>query len=57
MHWLRETPMLAVVLPLALICYFVVCGVIFPLLWLYRDHSLVWFVLALLSGGHLEELL
>jgi hypothetical protein len=50
--------MLAVVLLLlALISYFVVYGVVFPLLWPYRDHSLVWFVLALLSGGHLEELL
>ncbi len=58
MRWLRETPMPAVVLLLlALISYFVVYGVVFPLLWPYRDHSLVWFVLALLSGGYLEELL
>jgi hypothetical protein len=42
---------------LALIGYFVVYGMVFPLLWPYRDHPLVWFVLALLSGGHLEELL
>jgi hypothetical protein len=58
MRWLRNTPMLAVVLVLlALIGYFVVYGVVFPLLWPYRDHPLVWFVLALLTGGHLEELL
>jgi hypothetical protein len=50
--------MLAVgLLLLALIGYFVVYGMVFPLLWPYRDHPLVWFVLALLSGGHLEELL
>jgi hypothetical protein len=58
MRWLRETPMLAVMLLLlALIGYVVVYGVVFPLLWPYRDHPLVWFVLALLSGGHLEEFL
>jgi hypothetical protein len=57
MRWLRNTPMLAIGLVLlALIGYFVVYGVVFPLLWPYRDHLLVWFVLALLSGGHLEEL-
>jgi hypothetical protein len=27
-----------------------------PLLWPYRDHPLVWMLLAFLSGGHLEEL-
>ena len=57
MRWLRNTHMLAIVLVLlALIGYFVVYGMVFPLLWPYRDHPLVWFVLALLSGGHLEEL-
>jgi hypothetical protein len=57
MRWLRNTHMLAVVLVLlAIIGYFVVYGMVFPLLWPYRDHQLVWFVLALLSGGHLEEL-
>jgi RsiW-degrading membrane proteinase PrsW (M82 family) len=57
MRWLRDTAMLAVVLLLVLIGYFVVYGLAFPLLWPHRDHPLVWVVLALLSGGHLEELL
>jgi len=57
MRWLRNTHMLAIVLVLlGLIGCFVMYGVVFPLLWPYRDHPLVWFVLALLSGGHLEEL-
>jgi hypothetical protein len=58
MQWLRDRPRRAFVLLLffALLGYFVAYGVVFPLLWPYRDHPLVWFVLALLSGGHLEEL-
>jgi hypothetical protein len=58
MRWLRDRHRRAFVLLLflALLGYFVVYGVVFPLLWSYRDHPLVWFVLALLSGGHLEEL-
>jgi RsiW-degrading membrane proteinase PrsW (M82 family) len=57
MCWRRDTRVLSVVLLLlALIGYFVVYGVAFPLLWPYREHPLVWLVLAFLSGGHLEEL-
>jgi hypothetical protein len=41
---------------LAFMGYFIVYGVVFPLLWLYRDHPLVWFLLAFLSGNHLPEL-
>jgi len=29
--------------------------VVFPLLWTYRDHPWVCFLLVFLSGGHLEE--
>jgi hypothetical protein len=58
MRWLRDRPgrAFAPLLFLALLGYFVVYGMAFPLLWPYRDHPLVWLVLALLSGGHLEEL-
>jgi hypothetical protein len=58
MRWLRDRPRRTFVLLLflALLGYFIVYGVVFPLLLPYRDHPLVWFVLALLSGGHLEEL-
>jgi RsiW-degrading membrane proteinase PrsW (M82 family) len=57
MRWLRDTRVLSVVLVLlALIGYVVVYEVAFPLLWPHRDHPLVWFLLAFLSGGHLEEL-
>jgi hypothetical protein len=57
MRWLRETRVLSVVLVLlALLGYFVVYEVVFPLLWPHRDHPVVWFLLAFLSGGHLEEL-
>lgn len=57
MRWLRDTRVLSVVLLLlTLVGYCVVYGVVFPLLWPYREHPLVWFLLALLSGGHLEEI-
>ena len=57
MRWLRDTRVLSVVLALlALLGYFVVYEVVFPLLWPYRDHPLMWLLLAFLSGGHLEEL-
>jgi hypothetical protein len=58
MRWLREARLLRLVLflLLALIGYFVVYGVVFPLLWPYRDHPVVWFLLAFLSGNHLPEL-
>jgi hypothetical protein len=58
MRWRRHRHIRAVVLVLlAFIGYVVVYGVAFPLLWPSRDHPLVWFLLAFLSGGHLEELL
>jgi hypothetical protein len=59
MRWLRDARRLRLVLflLLAFIGMFVVYGVVFPLLWPYRDHPVVWFLLAFLSGGHLEELL
>jgi hypothetical protein len=57
MRWLRERRFLAITLILlAFIGYLVAYGVVFPLLWPYRDHPLVWFLLALLSGDHLPEL-
>jgi hypothetical protein len=57
MRWLRYTRVLSVVLVLlALLGYFVVYEAVFPLLWPYREHPLVWFLLAFLSGGHLEEI-
>ncbi len=57
MRWLRDPRMLGIVLfLLAFMGYFIVYGVVFPLLWLYRDHPLVWFLLAFLSGDHLPEL-
>jgi hypothetical protein len=34
----------------------IIYGVVFPLLWPYRDQVLVWLLLAFLSGGHMEEL-
>ena len=56
MRWLRDTRVRGVVLViLALIGYFVVYEVVFPLLWTHRDHPLVCFLLVFLSGGHLEE--
>lgn len=57
MRWLRHTRVLRVVLVLlVLIGYLVVYQVVFPLLWLHRDHPVVWLLLTFLSGGHLEEL-
>jgi len=57
MRWLGESRLLGIVLMvMALVVYFVMYGVVFPLLWPYRDHPLVWVLLAFLSGGHLEEL-
>jgi hypothetical protein len=58
MRWLREAPTLRLVLflLLAFIGYLVVYRVVFPLLWAYRDHPVVWFLLAFLSGNHLPEL-
>jgi hypothetical protein len=57
MRWLRDARIRGLVLfLLAFIAYLVVYGVVFPLLWPYRDHPLVWFFLAFLSGNHLPEL-
>ncbi len=58
MRWLRESRLLGiVVIVLALMVYVVTMGGIMPLLWSYRHHPVVYFLLAFLSGGHLEELL
>jgi hypothetical protein len=58
MRWLREVRILRLVLflLLAVMGYFVIYGVVFPLLWPYRAHPVVWFLLAFLSGNHLPEL-
>jgi hypothetical protein len=57
MRWLCDSRLLGVVvIVLALILYLVTTWGIMPLLWPYRDHPLVRFLLAFLTGGHLEEL-
>jgi hypothetical protein len=57
MRWLRERRVMGILLIfLALLVYVIMIGGILPLLWPYRDHPLVWVLLAFLSGGHLEEL-
>ena len=57
MRCLRESRLLGIVLiVLGPVAYLMMWGMI-PLLWPYRDHPLVWVLLAFLSGGHLEELL
>jgi hypothetical protein len=57
MRWLRESRLLVIALIiLALVVYLMIWESI-PLLWPYRDHPLVWFILAFLSGGHMEEIL
>jgi hypothetical protein len=56
MRWLRDSRLLGILLIVtAAVVYLVMWGVI-PLLWPYRNHPLVWMLLAFLSGGHLEEL-
>jgi hypothetical protein len=56
MRWLRDSRLLGIVLIVtAAVVYLMMWGVI-PLLWPYRNHPLVWMLLAFLSGGHLEEL-
>jgi hypothetical protein len=58
MRWLRESRLLGIVLMvLALMVYVATMWGIMPLLWPYRHHPVVHFLLAFLSGGHLEELL
>jgi RsiW-degrading membrane proteinase PrsW (M82 family) len=41
---------------MAVVVYLVLTWGMIPLLWPYRDHPLVWVLLAFLSGGDLEEL-
>jgi hypothetical protein len=56
MRWLRDSRLLGIVLIVtAVVVYLLMWGLI-PLLWPYRNHPLVWMLLAFLSGGHLEEL-
>jgi hypothetical protein len=40
---------------LAVVSALVLIGEVIPLLWWHRDHPMVRVLLALLSGGHLEE--
>jgi hypothetical protein len=57
MRWLRNSRLLRVALIImAAAVYLVTISGIIPLLWPYREHPLVWVLLAFLSGGHLEEL-
>jgi polyferredoxin len=58
MPWLRDPRRRRFVLflLLAFIGYLAVYEVVFPLLWPYRDHPMVWFLLAFFSGNHLPEL-
>jgi hypothetical protein len=57
MRWLRDSRLLGIVLIVtAAVVYLVLMWGVIPLLWPYRDHPLVWMLLAFLSGGHLEEL-
>ncbi|MBI3329507.1 MAG: hypothetical protein HYZ81_22735 [Nitrospinae bacterium] len=58
MRWLREPRVKGTVLVfLALVVYLAMMRGVMPFLWPYRDHPLVRVLVALLSGGHLEELL
>jgi hypothetical protein len=57
MRWLRDSRLLGIVLIItAAVVSLVMMRGIMPLLWPYREHPLVWMLLAFLSGGHLEEL-
>ena len=57
MCWLRESRLMGILLIfLAVVIYLVMMGEVISLLWPYRDYPLVRVLLALLSGGHLEEL-
>jgi hypothetical protein len=57
MRRLRDSRPLGIVLiVMAAVVYLVMMWGVVPLLWPYRDHPLVWVLLAFLSGGHLEEL-
>jgi RsiW-degrading membrane proteinase PrsW (M82 family) len=57
MRRLGESRLLGTMLiVMAVVVYLVLMWGMIPLLWPYRDHPLVWVLLAFLSGGHLEEL-
>jgi hypothetical protein len=57
MRWLRTSRLRGIVrIVMAAVVYVVMMWGIMPLLWPYRNHPLVWMLLAFLSGGHLEEL-
>jgi hypothetical protein len=57
MRWVRGSRVMGILLILlAVVIYLVMMWGVFPLLWPYRDVPLVRVLLALLSGGHLEEL-
>jgi hypothetical protein len=57
MYWPREPRVMGILLILvAVVIYLVLMREVIPLLWPYRDHPLVRVLLALLTGGHLEEL-
>ncbi|HXH12435.1 MAG TPA: hypothetical protein VNP04_22040 [Alphaproteobacteria bacterium] len=57
MRCLRASRSLSIVLVvLAVVVYLMTMWWGIPLLWPYRDHPLVRFLLAFLSGGHLEGL-
>ena len=57
MRWPRELRIMGLLLILfAVVIYLIMIGEVIPFLWPYRDHPLVRVLLALLSGGHLEEL-
>ena len=49
-------PLSIMLIALAVVVYLVTMWWGIPLLWPYHDHPLVHFLLAFLSGGHLEEL-
>jgi hypothetical protein len=56
MRWRREPRLLIIALIVLAVVVYLMMWESILLLWPYRDHPLVWFVLAFLSGGHLEEL-
>src|SRR5215207_112905 len=56
MRWFRESRIRGALLILVAVVIYVIMWGMIPLLWPYRDHPLVWVLLAFLSGGHLEEL-
>jgi hypothetical protein len=57
MRWIRDSRLLGIVLiVMGAVVYLVMMWGVIPLLWPYREHPLVWMLLAFLSGGHLEEL-